>query len=103
MSRIGKKPVVIPAGVTAKVDGQLVQVGAKASWSSWPTTFPSSAGQRHLDEPRNETSAPARCGATRAQIGSIVVGVTTGEGSVTGVGYRAGAGNAQLALAIRMT
>ncbi|MGD9545842.1 MAG: 50S ribosomal protein L6, partial [Methylocystis sp.] len=26
MSRIGKKPVVVPAGVTAKVDGQLVQV-----------------------------------------------------------------------------
>ena len=30
MSRIGKKPVVVPAGVTAKVDGQLVSVkGAK--------------------------------------------------------------------------
>lgn len=30
MSRIGKKPVVVPSGVTAKVDGQLVQVkGAK--------------------------------------------------------------------------
>ena len=39
MSRVGKKPVTIPSGVTASVEGQTVKVkGPKGSFSSSSTT-----------------------------------------------------------------
>ena len=96
MSRIGKKPVVIPAGVTAKVDGQLVQVkGAKGQLEFLAPDDVSVVQQDNAItvDPRNETKrARALWGTARAQINNIVVGVTTGfekKLEITGVGYRA--------------
>ncbi|MCQ4189825.1 MULTISPECIES: 50S ribosomal protein L6 [Methylocystis] len=107
MSRIGKKPVVIPAGVTAKVDGQLVQVkGAKGQLEFLAPDDVSVVQQDNAIsvDPRNETKrARALWGTARAQINNIVVGVTTGfekKLEITGVGYRASVQGKTLQLAL---
>jgi len=107
MSRIGKKPVVIPAGVTAKVDGQLVQVkGAKGQLEF---LVPDDVSVVHQDnmikvDPRNETKrARALWGTSRAQVNNLVIGVTKGfekKLEITGVGYRAAVAGKNLQLAL---
>ena len=107
MSRIGKKPVVVPAGVTAKVEGQLVQVkGAKGQLQF---RVPDEVSVAHQDnaikvDPRNETKrARALWGTARAQVNNLVVGVTKGfekKLEITGVGYRAAAQGRNLQLAL---
>ncbi|MCC3246007.1 50S ribosomal protein L6 [Methylocystis sp. WRRC1] len=107
MSRIGKKPVVVPAGVTAKVDGQLVTVkGAKGQLEF---LVPDDVSVVYQDnaikvDPRNDTKrARALWGTARAQVNSIVVGVTTGfekKLEITGVGYRAAVQGKVLQLAL---
>ncbi|MBM3550578.1 MAG: 50S ribosomal protein L6 [Alphaproteobacteria bacterium] len=107
MSRIGKKPVVVPAGVTAKVDGQLVQVkGAKGQLEFLVPDEVSVVQQDNAlkVDPRNETKrARALWGTTRARINNIVVGVTAGfekKLEITGVGYRAAVQGKTLQLAL---
>ncbi|MFY9627284.1 MAG: 50S ribosomal protein L6 [Methylocystis sp.] len=107
MSRIGKKPVVVPAGVTAKVDGQLVSVkGAKGQLEF---LVPDDVSVVYQDnaikvDPRNETKrARALWGTSRAQVNNIVLGVTTGfekKLEITGVGYRAAVQGKNLQLAL---
>jgi large subunit ribosomal protein L6 len=107
MSRIGKKPVVVPAGVTAKVDGQLVSVkGAKGQLEF---LVPDDVSVVYQDnaikvDPRNETKrARALWGTSRAQVNNIVVGVTAGfekKLEITGVGYRAAVQGKTLQLAL---
>ena len=107
MSRIGKKPVVVPAGVTAKVDGQLVQVkGAKGQLEF---LVPDDVSVVHQDnaikvDPRNSSKrARALWGTSRAQVNNIVVGVTSGfekKLEITGVGYRAAVQGKVLQLAL---
>jgi len=107
MSRIGKKPVVVPAGVTAKVDGQLVQVkGAKGQLEF---RVPDDVSVVHQDnaikvDPRNQTKrARALWGTARAQVNNIVIGVTAGfekKLEITGVGYRAAVQGKNLQLAL---
>jgi large subunit ribosomal protein L6 len=107
MSRIGKKPVVVPAGVSAKVDGQLVQVkGAKGQLQF---LVPDEVSVAHQDnaikvDPRNETKrARALWGTARAQVNNIILGVTKGfekKLEITGVGYRAAAQGRNLQLAL---
>ena len=107
MSRIGKKPVVVPAGVTAKVDGQLVQVkGAKGQLEFLVPDEVSVVQQDNAlkVDPRNETKrARALWGTARARINNIVVGVTAGfekKLEITGVGYRAAVQGKTLQLAL---
>jgi len=107
MSRIGKKPVVVPAGVTAKVDGQLVSVkGAKGQLEF---LVPDDVSVVYQDnaikvDPRNETKrARALWGTSRARVNNIVLGVTTGfekKLEITGVGYRAAVQGKHLQLAL---
>jgi large subunit ribosomal protein L6 len=107
MSRIGKKPVAVPAGVTAKVDGQLVQVkGAKGQLEF---LVPDDVSVVHQDnfikvDPRNDTKrARALWGTSRARVNNIVLGVTTGfekKLEITGVGYRAAVQGKVLQLAL---
>jgi len=107
MSRIGKKPVVVPAGVTAKVDGQRVTVkGAKGQLEF---LVPDDVSVVYQDnaikvDPRNETKrARALWGTSRAQVNNIVLGVTTGfekKLEITGVGYRAAVQGKTLQLAL---
>ena len=96
MSRIGKKPVAVPAGVTAKVDGQAVAVkGSKGELSfvvpeDVVVTFEDNAIKV---DPRTETKrARAMWGMSRSMIANLITGVTDGftkRLEITGVGYKA--------------
>ncbi len=96
MSRIGKKPVAVPSGVTATVDGQLVKVkGAKGELSF---VVPENVSVSHADGaisvmPRDETKrARAMWGMSRSQVANLVQGVTAGyekKLEINGVGYKA--------------
>ncbi len=107
MSRIGKKPVAIPAGVTAKVEGQKVSVkGAKGELSF---VVPDDVDVKFEDneikvDPRNETKrARALWGTSRAQVNNLVVGVTKGfekKLEITGVGYKAAVAGKNLQLSL---
>jgi large subunit ribosomal protein L6 len=107
MSRIGKKPVVVPAGVTARVDGQLVSVkGAKGQLEF---LVPDDVSVVHQDnaikvDPRNDSKrARALWGTSRARVNNLVIGVTTGfekKLEITGVGYRAAVQGKVLQLAL---
>ena len=107
MSRIGKKPVVVPSGVTAKVDGQLVQVqGAKGQLefiAPDDVTIALQDNQIKVDPRDNSKRARAMWGTARARVNNLVVGVTAGfekKLEITGVGYRAAVQGKTLQLAL---
>ena len=96
MSRIGKKPVAVPAGVTAKVDGQAVSV--KGSKGELSFVVPDDVEVKLEDnaikvDPRSETKrARAMWGMSRSMISNLVTGVSAGFSKtleITGVGYKA--------------
>ena len=96
MSRVGKKPVPVPAGVTAKVDGQNVAVkGAKGELSFLvPDDVAVALEDNAIKvDPRSQSKrARAMWGMSRARINNLVVGVTKGYENkldITGVGYKA--------------
>ena len=107
MSRIGKKPVAIPSGVTAKVDGQTVTVkGAKGELKF---TVPDDVEVKFENNmisvnPRHETKrARALWGTSRAQVNNLVVGVTQGfekKLDIPGVGYKAAVAGKNLQLSL---
>lgn len=98
MSRIGKKPVAVPAGVTAQVAGQTVKV--KGPKGELAFTCPDEIevkldGAQVTVTPRHETRrARAMWGMSRTRVSNLVEGVTKGFESkleITGVGYKAAA------------
>jgi large subunit ribosomal protein L6 len=96
MSRTGKKPVTIPAGVIATLEGGLVSVKGPKGALSIPmvgeVTYSLEDGLLSV-KPANETKrSRAFWGMQRTLIQNLVTGVTTGFSKVleiTGVGYRA--------------
>jgi large subunit ribosomal protein L6 len=95
MSRIGKKPIEIPAGVQVHIKDHTVEVKGKLgtlTQTFHPEIDVKKAGNavvvsRHLDVP----AARALHGLTRALINNMVMGVSTGfkkELDVQGVGFR---------------
>ncbi|MGD9918758.1 MAG: 50S ribosomal protein L6 [Paenirhodobacter sp.] len=96
MSRIGKKPVHLPAGTTAKLDGQTIEVKGPKGTRSFTATDDVTLtidGDTVTVTPRG-TSKRARqqWGMARSMIENLGVGVTTGfkkELEIQGVGYRA--------------
>src|SRR5438445_13887361 len=96
MSRVGKKPVPIPSGVTAVVEGQTVKVkGPKGALSlvlHGDVEAKVEKGEVRVD-PRAETQrARAMWGTYRSLIANVMEGVTKGferRLEITGVGYRA--------------
>ena len=96
MSRIGKKPVELPAGVSASVSGQTVEgKGPKGTKHFNATDDVTIAVDGNLVKitPRG-TSKRARqqWGMSRSMVANLVTGVTSGfkrELEITGVGYRA--------------
>ena len=82
MSRIGKKPVPIPSGVTATVEGQTVKV--KGPKGALQLVLPDDVTAKMDDgaikvEPRNETKrARAMWGTSRTLVANLVTGVTKG-------------------------
>jgi large subunit ribosomal protein L6 len=96
MSRIGKKAVVVPAGVTAKLEGQAVSIkGPKGELSyTVPEEIEVALEGGELSfKPRADTQrARAMWGLSRTLVGNMVEGVTKGYEQVlelVGVGYRA--------------
>ena len=96
MSRVGKKPVAVPAGVTAKVEGQHVAVkGPKGELQfSVPddVVVALDAGQIKVDPRDDSKRARAMWGMSRSMINNLVAGVTKGyerKLEITGVGYKA--------------
>jgi large subunit ribosomal protein L6 len=107
MSRIGKKPVPVPAGVTAAVDGQTVKVkGAKGElFFVAPEDVSVTLENGALAvAPRTETKrARAMWGMSRSQVANLVEGVTKGyerKLEINGVGYRAAVAGKVLKLAL---
>ncbi|WBY64228.1 MAG: 50S ribosomal protein L6 [Thermocaproicibacter melissae] len=95
MSRIGRKPINIPAGVTATVDGSVVTVkGPKGTLTTkiHPNMTVKVEGNEILvTRPNDEKENKALHGTTRSIINNMVLGVTEGfkkELEVNGVGYR---------------
>ena len=107
MSRIGKKPVIIPAGVTAKLDGQSISVkGGKGelSFTAPDNVSVALAEGKITVAPRNDsTRARAMWGTTRSVINSLVTGVSKGferKLEITGVGYKAVVSGTSLRLSL---
>jgi len=105
MSRIGKKPVAVPAGVTASIDGSLLSVkGPKGTLTlamREEISYAVEDGQV-LVKPANATKqARAFWGMQRTLVQNLVTGVTEGFTKtleITGVGYRANAQGPKLKL-----
>lgn len=96
MSRIGKKPVEIPAGVEVKVDGQTVTVkGPKGTLTQnvHPNlTVAVEGNEIKVTRPNDDKQNKALHGLTRSLIANMVEGVTNGFSKtlkINGVGYRA--------------
>jgi large subunit ribosomal protein L6 len=96
MSRVGKKTVAIPSGVTANVEGQTVKVkgpkGALQVVLHGDVAAKVEGGGIKID-PRSDTKrARSMWGTYRALVANLVTGVTKGfeqRLEITGVGYRA--------------
>lgn len=95
MSRIGKLPVVIPAGVTATVDGQKVTVkGPKGELFvniAEPINVFMEGNEISVSRPNDERLNRSLHGLSRTLINNMVIGVTEGYKKtleIVGVGYR---------------
>jgi large subunit ribosomal protein L6 len=96
MSRIGKKPVPLPKGVTASVEGQTVKVkGPKGELSVKLVREVSAAiGEDGITvtPDKNQDRSAQMWGLSRSLVNNLVTGVTTGftqRLEIQGVGYRA--------------
>ncbi len=96
MSRIGRAPITVPAGVEVKIDGNTVSVkGPKGTLTQSfnPNMNISLEGAEiHVTRPDDEKENRALHGLTRTLIHNMVVGVTEGyskELQIEGTGYRA--------------
>jgi large subunit ribosomal protein L6 len=107
MSRIGKRAVAVPSGITANVEGQTVKVkGPKGALS---VVLPDEVsvkldnGQIKVD-PRSETKrARSQWGTSRTLVANLIAGVTKGfeqRLEINGVGYRAAVQGKNLQLAL---
>lgn len=107
MSRIGKAPIAIPAGVTVKVSGDVVTVkGPKGELSQKinpELQITVEDGHLTLTRPSDDREHRAQHGLYRALIHNMVVGVLEGyrkEMELVGVGYRASATGQVLELSL---
>jgi large subunit ribosomal protein L6 len=96
MSRIGKKPVELPAGVTASVSGQTIEVKGPKGTRSFKATDDVTMtvdGNVVTVEPRGKSKrARQQWGMSRTMVANLATGVSEGfkkELELSGVGYRA--------------
>lgn len=107
MSRIGKKPVVVPSGVTATINGQTVSVkGPKGAMSfDFSEHVEVEMTEAGVQVAPRDDSKPARAawGMSRTMISNLMKGVTEGftkKLEINGVGYRAAVQGSNLQLAL---
>ena len=97
MSRIGRKPIAIPAGVDVTIaDGNVVTVkgpkGTLTETFNGRMTITKEGNEIHVTRPTDEKEDRAIHGLTRTLIHNMVEGVTNGFSKkleISGVGYRA--------------
>jgi large subunit ribosomal protein L6 len=96
MSRIGKKPIAIPSGVTVALSGQTVTVKGPKGQLAWTVADEVEVKQEGAEltlTPREDTQrARAMWGLSRTLVSNMVEGVTKGYEEtleLVGVGYRA--------------
>ncbi len=107
MSRIGKRPVELPSGVTASVSGQTVEVkgpkGARTFNATDDVTITLEDNIIHVKPRGTSKRARQQWGMSRTQVANLVQGVTDGfkkELEIQGVGYRAQVQGQTLKLAL---
>ena len=95
MSRIGKKPIVLPAGVTVTINGSNVEVkGPKGTLNRTfdsLVTIKQEGNELIVTRPNDEIRSRAMHGTTRALLHDMVIGVSEGfkkELEIVGIGYR---------------
>lgn len=96
MSRIGRMPITIPAGVDIKIDGNVVTVkGPKGTLTQeihHDMIVEKEGGELLVKRPTEQKEHKSLHGLTRSLLNNMVVGVTEGfkkELEINGVGYRA--------------
>ena len=96
MSRIGKKPVELPSGVSASVSGQTIEVkgpkGARTFTATDDVTISVEDNVVKVDPRGSSKRARQQWGMSRTMVANLVTGVTSGfkkELEIQGVGYRA--------------
>ena len=107
MSRIGRLPITVPAGVELKVDGQAVAAkGPKGELSlnvAAPITVALDENTLTVSRPNDERESRSLHGLTRSLIENMIIGVTQGyekKLEIHGTGYRVQAKGANLELAL---
>jgi len=107
MSRVGKKPVAIPSGVTASVEGGVVKVkgpkGALQLALHGDVEAKMEKGGVQVDPRSDSKRARAMWGTYRTLVANLVTGVTNGferRLEITGVGYRAAVQGKNLQIAL---
>jgi large subunit ribosomal protein L6 len=107
MSRIGRLPVVVPAGVNVTIDGRQVHVrGPKGELSvevSAPIEVAQADGVITVTRPSDEGEIRSLHGLSRSLIANMVIGVTEGYRKtmeIVGVGYRVQAKGKDLEFAL---
>ncbi|MCV2395553.1 50S ribosomal protein L6 [Actinotalea sp. M2MS4P-6] len=107
MSRIGKVPVPVPAGVDVSIDGAVVTVkGPKGTLSHTvpdPITVEHTGATIVVARPDDERTSRSLHGLTRTLIANLVTGVTEGYSKkleIVGTGYRVVAKGSDLEFAL---
>ena len=107
MSRIGKIPVPVPAGVEVTIEGATLTVkgpkGALVHTVPAPIEVSQEEGQITVTRPNDERSSRSLHGLTRTLINNLIIGVTQGyekKLEIVGTGYRVAAKGADLEFAL---
>lgn len=107
MSRIGRKPIVVPSGVEIAIDGNNVKIkGPKGELKREihpDMKIVKEDGILRIERPSDEKKHKALHGLTRSLVANMVEGVTNGFAKaleINGVGYRAAKQGTKLTLAI---
>jgi large subunit ribosomal protein L6 len=108
MSRIGRLPIPVPAGVDVSINGREVTVKGPKGTLSHTIVAPieiekAEDGTLQVTRPNDERAAKERHGLTRTLVNNMIVGVTAGYSKtleISGVGYRVQAKGSDLEFAL---
>ena len=108
MSRIGRLPIPVPAGVDVSINGREVTVKGPKGTLSHTIVAPieiekAEDGTLQVTRPNDERAAKERHGLTRTLVNNMIVGVTDGYSKtleISGVGYRVQAKGSDLEFAL---